>query len=686
MIDASLDDSKPSTSSSVTDDAQAFQKRLRTLNTTVIKLTRASTIDQLIHDAVKAGITNLGFDRMGIGVFDASETFFEGMYGTDERGNLQAEHHIRFPIKNEALMTAAIQNHSTIAHAEDVPLYNGQGEVVGKGWVALALLWDGTHALGWVSVDNLLHQRPLQSFDLDTLDLYGTSLGHLLALKRTEQNLFKERNLLQTIINTVTDFIYVKDAQSRFTLVNTASWKDGKRGRSEADMIGKTDFDFFPRELAQQYFDEEQELLRTGQPIINLLEPNVTTDSEPVVMLTSKLPLKNEEGEVIGLAGISRDVTNYVRAQQLVLANEARFDLITEMATASNIGVVMGDSRGSIHRANDAFLKLTGYERDDLSYLNLIAMTPPEYSGIDFQPSSEFMGGEVVTLEKELFRKDGSRIPVFQVGNLVKNSSKDFICFIIDLTLQRQIETERLEAALDKERAKMMAEFVSNLSHDLKTPLSIIQTSLHIIERIDDPAQQKSRLQIIRDQTLLLGKLIQSVLTMSRLDGDYTLSFDVLDLNHVMKDLERSMGPAFERKHQMVVLDLQAGTLPIRASESELYRVMVNLIENAINYTAEAGIITLKTYQAGNDAVVEVKDSGIGIAPEDLPHIFDRFVRGEAVRLVTKGTGLGLAIVKRIIELHHGQIEVESVLGEGTTFRVRLPFGTTSSEDSTPSP
>jgi len=248
------------------------------------------------------------------------------------------------------------------------------------------------------------------------------------------------------------------------------------------------------------------------------------------------------------------------------------------------------------------------------------------------------------------------------------------VCFVIDLTQQRQLEAERLEAALDKERAKVLTEFISNLSHDLKTPLSIIESSLYLLERIDDPTRQKAKIENIRDQTLLLEKLIQSVLTMSRLDEGHELTFSPLDLNQVMTELERSMRPAAERKTQILMLDLQPDLPPILASESELYRVIVNLIENALNYTPESGTITLRTYLQGETAIAEVQDTGMGIDPEILSHIFDRFFRAKTARFSARGTGLGLAIVKRIMELHGGKAEVESTVGVGSTFRISLPL------------
>lgn len=658
----------------VDETTRAFQDRLRVLNAVTVELTKSPNFDQLCRNAIEAGIRRLGFDRMGLGFFENSTDYFEGSFGTDEQGNVRDERGTRTPVIEVPLMRIAIRDRASIVHDLDMDLFNDKREIVGRGWCVMAMLWDGDRAIGWISVDNLLSQNPLTPYDLDIINLYSTSLGHLCTLKRTEQTLIKERNLLRTLIDTAIDYVYVKDMQSRFIMVNSAAWKSAARGTSEADMTGKTDFDFFPLEMAQQYYEDEQQMLQTGEPIINKLEPNLAANGKPTLLLTSKVPLRDEQGKIIGLVGISRDVTDYMEAQERIQASEARFNLVAQVANVSNIGVVLADNQGRISQANDAFLRITGYDRVDLEAMNLIAMTPPEFVEQSFKAGEQVSSGEVISLEKELYRKDGSRVPILQVGSLLQNAGKDFICFVIDLTAQRQLEAERLEAALHKERAKLLTEFISNLSHDLKTPLSIIQSSLYLLERIDDPTRQKTKIANIRDQTLLLEKLIQSVLTMSRLDEGYELTFIPLDLNQVMIELERSMRPAAERKSQLLRLDLQPDLPSVLASESELYRVIVNLIENALNYTPESGTITLRTYLQGETAIAEVQDTGMGIDPDILPNIFDRFFRAEVARFAARGTGLGLAIVKRIMELHGGKAEVESKVGIGSTFRVSLPL------------
>jgi PAS domain S-box-containing protein len=404
--------------------------------------------------------------------------------------------------------------------------------------------------IGALSMDNLLHKRPITRQDLEILVLYGSTLGHLCARKRTEEALLKERNLLRTIIDILPDRIFVKDTDSRALLVNKASWMHTPNVSSEDDMIGMTDRDVLPAELADKILAEERALFTTGEPILNREEPARDFDGSLLAFLTTKVPLRDAQGKIIGLVGVSRDITD-----------------------------------------------------------------------------------------------------------------------------QKLAEQQRLELALQKERVDLLTEFIGNMSHDLKTPLSVIKTTLYLMERLGDPARQEEKIQVIKEQTLRLEKLIQDVITMSRLENGAMPAFEPTDFNSVILDVEAKLHPTAERKNLTIRLNLDP-TLPLlRASENEIWRLMANLYENALHYTPDHGTITLNTHSDDHRIIAEVQDTGIGIGSDDLPHIFDRFFRADPARSLERGgTGLGLAIVKRIVELHGGEIAVESAEGRGSTFRVTLPL------------
>ncbi len=245
----------------------------------------------------------------------------------------------------------------------------------------------------------------------------------------------------------------------------------------------------------------------------------------------------------------------------------------------------------------------------------------------------------------------------------------------IDVTERKRAEKQQLELALEKERVELLREFINNISHDLKTPLSIINTSIYLLERLGDPQQQQQKLEVIKHQTQHLEKLIRDILTVSELGTVYLSAFAPVDLSTVIRHVEAAFRPLAEQKNLTLTLDLSSTMPGIPCAEEELTRAVVNLVENAIRYTPDGGAITIRALVQDDQAVVQVSDTGIGIAEADLPHIFEHFYRASnAMAVDASGTGLGLAIVKKTVEIHGGRVEAESRLGAGSVFRVFLPL------------
>jgi signal transduction histidine kinase len=196
------------------------------------------------------------------------------------------------------------------------------------------------------------------------------------------------------------------------------------------------------------------------------------------------------------------------------------------------------------------------------------------------------------------------------------------------------------------------------------------------LERIDDPVRQKDKLQNIKEQAERLEKLIQDVLTVSKLDqiAKAVPVRDPVDMVMVLQSVAAHLRPRAEAKHQQLNLDL-APDIPIfHGNQEDLWRMVANLVENAINYTPSSGQITIKAHFQAQDIVIFVQDNGMGISEAQLPRIFERFYRADSARSIKNGgTGLGLSIVKLIAEQHGGEVKVESQLGKGSCFQVWLP-------------
>ena len=224
---------------------------------------------------------------------------------------------------------------------------------------------------------------------------------------------------------------------------------------------------------------------------------------------------------------------------------------------------------------------------------------------------------------------------------------------------------------------ELKGRFVSTVSHELRTPLSVVllqvSTLIKYYDRLAD-VQRRDMLSEIQQQAHVLRELIEDILELSRFDAHRSMpQKQWFDLSGHCDELLQSLEPSLREKHLELTVQQRLASSYIRADPQQVMRVLRNLVSNAIKYTAEGGRITLEMAPAGDNVRLTVTDTGIGIAPEEQPYVFDRFYRAEQASRMASGTGLGLAITKEIIDLHGGRIEVESTPGKGSTFTIHLP-------------
>jgi two-component system phosphate regulon sensor histidine kinase PhoR len=228
--------------------------------------------------------------------------------------------------------------------------------------------------------------------------------------------------------------------------------------------------------------------------------------------------------------------------------------------------------------------------------------------------------------------------------------------------------------------ADMRKDFVANVSHELKTPLAAIRGYAETLRdgALDEPATARRFTERIVSQCRRLQELLEDLLTLSRLEGVApALEREPVALVAVVhRAVELISAVAREKRVEIVVETGEEPLPPVLGDPDGLERLVLNLLDNAIKYNRPEGRITLRLSRTDGEAVLEVTDTGIGIPPEAIPRLFERFYRVDKGRAREEGgTGLGLAIVKHVAQTHGGQVEVESRIGHGSTFRVRLPLG-----------
>lgn len=228
----------------------------------------------------------------------------------------------------------------------------------------------------------------------------------------------------------------------------------------------------------------------------------------------------------------------------------------------------------------------------------------------------------------------------------------------------------RLQSAFDTQRR-----FVADSSHELRTPLTVIKSNMHLLRRTNDQVERAELIETTEAEVSRLNRMVNDLLYMAQMQAGLDLKpvLRPVELDSVLLDVfarARSIAAIKDQKVLLAHEDIAA----TMGDRDQLQHLLLNLADNAMKYTPVGGTISLGLWNEGDWSRIEVTDDGPGIAPEELPLVFDRFYRTQDARQAERsGAGLGLAIVKSIAEAHRGRVEVFSSLGEGTTFRVWLP-------------
>jgi PAS domain S-box-containing protein len=405
--------------------------------------------------------------------------------------------------------------------------------------------------------------------------------------QRVEQRtaeITRQKYILDTFMENVPDSIYFKDLNSRIIRANKAC--SVRFGLSDpVEEIGRTDFDFFPVDLAQIKYEQEQEIIRTGQPLLVLEEPDINGTWS----LTTKMPLRDEHGKIIGTFGISRDITKQKHTEE------------------------------ELKHAKDA-------------------------------------------------------------------------------------ADEARRAAEAANRAK--GEFLANMSHELRTPLNVILGFAQIMARNPYiPHEEYENLDIIRRSGEHLLTLINNVLDLSKIEAEHVILQETnIDLFGLLDELEDMFSLKAVQKQLSLVFE-RAAEIPqyIRTDEVKLRQVLMNLLNNAVKFTDEGGVTlrvricsnrfsdipTLLPSQEGRRSAealttnlqFEIRDTGPGIAPDEVDCLFEAFRQTQTGRQAQRGTGLGLTISQKFVRLMGGEISVYSDVGRGTTFTFAIPVEVVSATD-----
>jgi PAS domain S-box-containing protein len=358
---------------------------------------------------------------------------------------------------------------------------------------------------------------------------------------------------------------------------------------------------------------------------------------------------------------------------------------IRRLVDSNIIGIFFWNIGGWITEANEAFLRMTGYTREEVQSQKLRRpdLTPPEYSAMDERAIDELRRtGTCTPYEKEYIRKDGSRVPILIGSAFIHGSRESGIAFVLDLTERKQAEAERAARKVAEEANAANAAkstFLANMSHELRSPLNAILGFARIVERRPElPPDIKEDLGIVLRSGDHLRMLINQVLDLARSQtGRSVLNETSFDLHSLLHELEDMF--ALKAEDKGLVLEVRCDEVPhfVRTDLLKLRQVLINLLGNAVKFTRRGRIalcISRRTTSAGMRLCFAVADTGVGIEPEELGNLFNPFTQADAGRQAQEGTGLGLTISRSYVGLMGGDIHIDSEPGRGTTVSFDIPL------------
>ncbi len=398
----------------------------------------------------------------------------------------------------------------------------------------------------WISID----VQPLFSAGSTMPYAVLNTFKDVTEIHKVEDRLRQERDLLRTLIDHTPDYIFLKDTEGRFILTNIAH-AQAAGNINPYDLIGKTAFDVFSPELAIQFHADDLNIMQSSKPLVNAERETVDAQGLRKSVLTTKIPWQDKDGKVLGLVGISRDVT-----------------------------------------------------------------------------------------------------------------------------ARKQLENQTLRLLAEQERVEVLQRFLTDMSHDFRTPLSIINSSIYFLHKEIPRELFVEKLNNIEMQSDRMLKLLDDLLEMGQLDQKtVTFNFTHENINGLVQTIFDDFASLVALKEQTFTFEPAADVPNTRIDLLKFSRAIINLVQNSINYTPNGGSISLRTRVKEGQIELIITDTGLGIAPADFPHIFERFYRADAARsIATGGSGLGLPITKQIIQGHDGNITAQSELGKGTTFIIELPI------------
>jgi PAS domain S-box-containing protein len=494
---------------------------------------------------------------------------------------------------------------------------------------------------------------------------------------RTESE--QQRRVYETALSNSADYHFIFDLDARLLYASRpllALW--GKH--DQYDVVGEDLAELgYPPELVARLERQIAEVVETGQPVRDDTPFTGAEGERHYEYILS--PVVGRAGEVEAVAGSSRDITERKLAEEALRESERLYRAIGE---SIDYGVWVCDPQGRNIYTSESFLRLVGLTQEQCSEFGWgTVLHPDDAERTIAEWKACVASGDQWDIEHRYRGVDGQWHPILARGVPVRNEQGRITAWAginLDISRQKHVERELREADRRKD------EFLATLAHELRNPLAPIRNSLEILKmpRIDAGIARQTR-EMMERQVHHLVRLVDDLIDVSRvMRGKIDLRTERIELATVVARAIETAQPLIDSHGHRLELAVPSAPIHVNGDPVRLTQVVGNLLTNAAKYTEANGTIRLSAESENGEAVLRVRDNGIGIAPAMLPSIFDLFVQvdHDASRSHS-GLGVGLTLVAKLVELHGGTVVARSEgLGKGTEFIVRVPLAEMEGADS----
>lgn len=503
--------------------------------------------------------------------------------------------------------------------------------------------------------------------------------------KQAEAALYSRQQELKALLENTPDVIIRCDRDFRYIYVNPAV--ERSTGVPASALLGKTSEELgASEELCQLWNTTMQRVFDTAsEQIVEFQSPSVTgmrTYQSRVV------PEFDREGIVQTVLIVGRDISERKQAEIALRQRELTLRQYFELPL---IGMAITSPEKGWLDVNQKLCDILGYSREELQQINWLDITHPDDLALDIALFRQTLSGDRdgYSIDKRYIRKDGTPIHAALSTRCIRRSDGSvdyFVTLIQDISDRKQAEEERAqlirEQAARKEAEvanRMKDEFLATLSHELRTPINCILGWAQLLRtrQLNEGTRDRA-LETIERNARLQTQLVEDLLDVSKIvQGKITLKYRNTNVALAVREAIDRVHPSAIAKEIQIYTEIDPTVELLWADPDRLQQIVWNLVANAIKFTPSQGQVTVRLEQTTAKHIeIQVSDTGKGISPEFLPHVFDRFRQADnSITRAHGGLGLGLAIVRHLVELHGGTIEAFSLgEGQGATFTIKLPI------------